>query len=80
MENYNFNQMGFYKPYQDTTGKVDLMRYLNNGYSYGYNEKENLFYLCSSPILEASIIEILSSHENFEEVKKAFYTEKSNLN
>lgn len=79
ISDYNFNQMGFYKPYQDATNKIDLMRYTNNSLSYGYNKASNKFYLCESPILEASIICIISEHENFESVRTALIEYKQNI-
>ncbi len=65
--------MGFYKPYKDSTNKIDLMRYCNNNLSYGYNVEYNIFYLCESPTLESIIIRILSEHKTFEELKDMFY-------
>lgn len=72
------NQMGFYKPFKDNTNKVDLMRYCNNDLSYGYNIEHNVFYLCDSPTLEATIIRIKSEHKTFEELKDAFYEARIN--
>ena len=72
-------QCGFIETYKDNTKKVQFMRYCNNCLSYGYNMKTNTFYLCKSPILECSILEILSSHNTFEELKEAFYIERNKI-
>jgi len=78
VSDYNFSQMGFYKPYKDATNKIDLMRYTNNCLSYGYNRSENKFYLCESPILDASIIRIISEHKNFESARTGLIEYKQN--
>lgn len=78
----------FYKPYKDKTGKVSLMRYCNNGLGYGIklnhldpNHKETQkivkYYLIECPTLEASVLSIISEHDTPEQLKKAFYHNKS---
>ena len=71
-------QCGFYKPFKDYTNKVDFMRYCNSELSYGYNQENEKFYLCNSPILEAVIISIISEYNNFEDLKEAFFNYKAN--
>lgn len=67
----------FYTPYKDETGKVYLMRYTNNGYSYGLsNPSEQKYYLCKSPIGEAIILSIISEHESFSEMQEALFKHK----
>ena len=65
----------FYSPIKDDTGKVYLMRYCNNGLSYGlsYPGGEQKFFLCSSPTLSAEIKRIISEHNSFEELRTAFF-------
>lgn len=78
LSDYNFSQMGFYTPYKDNTNKIDLMRYTNNGLSYGYNKELKTFFLCKSPILEASIIEIIEEFKNFEDARNGLLKYKKN--
>ena len=80
IEEKELYRIGFYKPFKDQTNKVDFMRYTNNCLSYGYNQKENIFYLCESPRLECTILKIISKHENFELVRKAHSEYKQKLN
>ena len=73
---------GFVPVYIDNSGgNIDLIKYCNNGLSYGARLEENkiVYYLCESPILSASVNKIISRHENLQELKEAFYTEKQNI-
>jgi hypothetical protein len=63
----------FYKPYKDNTGKIDLMRYCNNGISYGYNIKYDIFYVCDSPILESIILRTVKEFKKFSDAREFFY-------
>lgn len=66
---------GFEVPINDSTNKIALMRYCNNGLSYGVNivDDKLVYYLCQSPTLSLEIISIISQHSTFEEVRRAFY-------
>jgi hypothetical protein len=71
----------FYTPSKDKTNKVYLMKYVNNGLSYGLNkpgEEKQEFYLCKSPILCAEVTGIISIHGSFEELRNAFFEARYN--
>jgi len=76
--NMNINQ--FYTPTKDATGRAYLMSYRNNGLSYAISgPTDTKYFLCSSPTLSSEIKEIISEHESYEEMKKAFFNERENL-
>ena len=68
----------FYKPTKDSTGKIFLMKYCNNGFSYGIEvENEKVyFHLCKSPLLDTSILSIHSTHQSTEELRSEFLKQK----
>lgn len=66
----------FYPPVNDATNSIELMKYINNGLSYGYTN-EGKFCLCTSPQLDASIISIVSEHDNFQDLRKSFFENRN---
>lgn len=73
----NINE--FYTPTKDRTGKVYLMSYRNNGLSYAITgPTETKYLLCESPTLSSEIRSIISEHESYEEMRKAFFNEREN--
>jgi hypothetical protein len=73
------NLNNFYTPKKDNTNRVYLMKYCNNGLSYGLSEpNEAKFFLCSSPTLSAEIKSIISEHKSYEEMRKAFFEYRTN--
>lgn len=73
------NGKTFYNPYYDSTKAIDWMHYCNNGFSYGYSEFEEAFFLCGSPILSAVILHIINRYDTFDEMRDAFFKEKEKL-
>ena len=69
----------FSPPTKDNTGKINLMSYCNNCLSYGLNIKNKKWYLCSSPTLSHVINHIISEHNNFKEMRNAFYKKREEL-
>jgi 5-deoxy-D-glucuronate isomerase len=69
----------FYTPTKDRTGRVYLMSYRNNGLSYAITgQTETKYLLCESPTLSSEIKSIISEHESYEEMRKAFFNEREN--
>ena len=73
-----FNLKGFLVPNHDHSGKVALMKYCNNQMSYAVAESNEtlVYFLCSSPVMSNIILDIISEHNSFEEMQKAFYNNK----
>ncbi len=70
----------WYKPVEDATGLIDLMKYTNNGLSYGVRTglnwrcgSDKRYYLCDSPVLSAEINHIISEHDTPEEATTSVF-------